>query len=62
MFFVFFCSYLRVLDLDYNKRLKGTFPNDIGQLSYLSHLALNEVLMSSTIPKSFGNLTQLVFS
>ncbi|KAK9750105.1 hypothetical protein RND81_02G173800 [Saponaria officinalis] len=54
-------SKLQILDLSYNKGLKGSLPPNIGQLSELTSLILVGCGLSGRIPDSVGKLQELVY-
>ncbi|KAJ0040284.1 hypothetical protein Pint_27224 [Pistacia integerrima] len=51
---------LGTLDLSQNKRLSGTLPPSIGNLTKLVNLSLTECSFHGLIPDTLGSLTQLV--
>ncbi|KAJ0100204.1 hypothetical protein Patl1_21597 [Pistacia atlantica] len=54
-------SELQILDLSYNKDLRGSLPSSIGDLKNLTSLILVGCSFSGQIPDSIGSLQQLVF-
>ncbi|KAJ9141266.1 hypothetical protein P3X46_031819 [Hevea brasiliensis] len=52
---------LQILDLSYNKDLRGPLPASIGNLKKLKYLILVGCSFSGPIPNSVGSLQQLVY-
>ncbi|GAQ89064.1 hypothetical protein KFL_004840040 [Klebsormidium nitens] len=50
---------LAYLDLSFNKLLSGPIPNELGKLSSLTDLFLNNNYLSGSIPLEVGNLAKL---
>ncbi|CAI0438449.1 unnamed protein product [Linum tenue] len=54
-------SELQILDLSYNKGLRGNLPQSIGNLKKLTNLILVGCSFSGPIPDSVGSLTRLTY-
>mmetsp|Transcript_18709 Transcript_18709/g.42714 ORF Transcript_18709/g.42714 Transcript_18709/m.42714 type:complete len:381 (-) Transcript_18709:209-1351(-) len=55
------CDNLEVVEIIwYNSNLRGTIPTEIGHLSHLHRLSLDQNYLSGSIPYGFRNLTDLM--
>ncbi|CAN6165566.1 unnamed protein product [Urochloa humidicola] len=53
------CTRLRVMYIHSNKEIRGSIPDEIGNMPSLSFLQLYNTSITGTIPSSLGNLSRL---